>query len=212
MKIIYFMAHGQKKKGYSGVCILTKHKPLRQISLTQLPLNLKDCLLEKEGRIIILEYDKFFIMSVYFINSQAKLKRLPDRLKADEDLSKILVHLKTIKPTIFAGDCNISQTILDIAEPKKHLKDPGYSIEERESFGRVLATGYVDSYRELHKDKKEYSFWCSRAKCRERNIGYRCDLICVSAEAKNLIEVSEVKIEMKGSDHCPVSAVFNLNI
>ena len=187
-----------KRKGYSGTVVYTKIKPISV--LCKLKYNKLD-----EGRIIILEYEKFYLINTYFPNSGNKLERLKYRLRWDKHYRRLIRRLK--KPIIMCGDFNISQTTQDIKYPKKHLRHPGYSIEERISFEKILDCGLIDIYRNLYPNDESYTFYSFLAQNFQRNIGYRCDLFCISESLKD--DVVECGIHKdarsaKCSDHCPI--------
>lgn len=187
------------KKGYAGTAIYSK------IEAERVEYN---SINNDEGRITTAYFDNFVVISTYFPNSGNKLERLNYRLKWDNMFLKFISKID--KPIISCGDFNISQTELDIAQPKKHLHHPGYTIEERNSFQDILDYSILtDIYRYMNKQSKIYTFWSYLADNFNRNIGYRCDLFCVSFHM--IPYVTDVKIynNVRKSDHCPVVLILD---
>jgi exodeoxyribonuclease-3 len=208
------------KKGYSGTAIFTRIKPISIIikfpfpklaKITPILKKLPKSSIE-EGRFICLEYEKFYLINTYFPNSGMELKRLQERLNWDIIFTK---YIKTLeKPLIICGDFNVSQTILDIAEPKKHYnKHPGYTQKEIDSFKILLSNKLTDVYRYLHKDNKDYTFYTFLGKSLEKNTGYRCDLFLVSDSMKEKIKeckIDKISREKKYSDHCAIELCIDI--
>lgn len=177
------------KRGYAGTVIFSKIPAVSIINPN----------IDTEGRITAIELDKLYIVNIYAPNSQRDLTRLSYRLEWDEKLRAWLATLN--KPVIVCGDFNVSPTELDIAEPKKHLRHPGYTIEERTSFDKLIALGYSDAFRALYPNKTMYSFWSYLGNNYKRNIGYRCDLFII--KGFNIAAV-DILTALRCSDHCPV--------
>lgn len=188
-----------EKKGYSGTAIFTKKKPLN-VSF-DLGIEAHD----KEGRVISAEYEKFYVVNVYTPNAQRGLARLDYRLKWDEDFRRHILKLERQKPVIVCGDLNVAHEEIDLAHPQSNRKNPGFSDEERESFGRLLDAGYLDSFRKFTKAGGHYTWWSYMFNARAKNIGWRIDYWLASHAIDNKIVKSSILPHVTGSDHCPVS-------
>lgn len=187
-----------QKKGYSGTAIFTKHKPLS----VNYGINNE---LDIEGRTVILEYENFYVVTVYTPNSQDELKRLETRLKWDEDFRKYVSTLDEKKPVLMCGDFNVAHKEIDLKNPKSNIHNAGFSIEERNSFSKLLAEGFTDTFRFLQpKIEFRYSWWSYRFKAREKNTGWRIDYWLVSNRINSNILKSEIDDMILGSDHAPV--------
>ncbi len=184
------------KKGYSGTLIYFKEKPL------SVRYGLFDELYNDEGRIITLEYNDFYLVTSYSPNSQDELKRLDYRMEFEDNLNKYLNSLD--KPVIFCGDLNVAHKEIDIKNPKTNLRNAGFTIEEREKFGKLLDSGFVDTFRYLNPDKVLYSWWSYRFQARKKNIGWRIDYFLVSDCIKDKIKNADIYTEVLGSDHAPI--------
>jgi len=182
-----------EKKGYSGTAIFAKEKPINVIYGD-----------DNEGRVIVLEYEKFYLVNVYTPNSKAELLRLEYRMQWDKEFSDLLKSLDEKKIVLFCGDLNVAHEEIDIKNPKANARNAGFTIEERNGFSSLLKKGFIDSFRYLHPDKVTYSWWSYRFKARERNAGWRLDYWGVSERAKDKIIESSIETEVTGSDHCPV--------
>lgn len=184
------------KKGYSGTLIYTKNKPIN------VNYGLIDGKYNDEGRVITLEIENFYFITIYSPNSQNLLKRLDYRLEFEKDLK---AYLKTLnKEVIICGDLNVAHEEIDIKNPKSNVKNAGFTIEERTAFSRLLEDGYIDTFRYLHQDLVKYSWWSYKLQAREKGIGWRIDYFLVSDKLKDLIEVADIKDEILGSDHAPI--------
>lgn len=184
------------KKGYSGTLIYTKNKPIN------VNYGLIDGKYNDEGRVITLEFENFYFITIYSPNSQNLLKRLGYRLEFEKDLK---AYLKTLnKEVIICGDLNVAHEEIDIKNPKSNVKNAGFTIEERTAFSRLLEDGYIDTFRYLHQDLVKYSWWSYKLQAREKGIGWRIDYFLVSDKLKDLIEVADIKDEILGSDHAPI--------
>ena len=184
------------KKGYSGTLIYFKKKPL------SVRYGLFDELYNDEGRIITLEYNDFYLVTSYSPNSQDGLKRLDYRMEFEDNLNKYLNSLD--KPVIFCGDLNVAHKEIDIKNPKTNLRNAVFTIEEREKFGKLLDSGFVDTFRYLNPDKVLYSWWSYRFQARKKNIGWRIDYFLVSDCIKDKIKNADIYTEVLGSDHAPI--------
>ena len=187
------------KKGYSGTMIFTKQKP---INVTY-DLGIEE--FDKEGRIITLEYDKFFIVNCYTPNSKRELERLDYRMKWEDEVRGYLKKLDEIKPVIYCGDLNVAHEEIDIKNPKTNHFSAGFTDQEREKMTELLNSGFIDTYRYLYPDKVMYSWWSYMRQTREKNIGWRIDYIIVSDALKNNLKEADILTQVLGSDHCPIS-------
>ena len=187
-----------EKKGYSGTAIYTKHKPLN----VSYGMGVEEH--DHEGRIITLEYDRFYLVTCYTPNSQTELKRLDYRMTWEDDFRKFLKSLDAKKPVVICGDLNVAHEEIDIKNPKTNRRNAGFTDEEREKMTILLNDGFTDSFRYLHPDEVTYSWWSYRFKAREKNAGWRIDYFLVSNRIKEQITEAKIHTEIMGSDHCPV--------
>ena len=192
------------KKGYSGTAIFTKHKPLS----IKYGIGIDEH--DHEGRVIALEYDKFYIVTVYTPNSQDGLRRLEYRMKWEEDFQAFLHKLDENKPVIVCGDMNVAHQEIDIKNPKTNRKNAGFTDEERDKMTTLLTNGFIDSFRTLYPEQVTYSWWSYRFHARENNTGWRIDYFLTSERIKENIEDAKIHTEIFGSDHCPVELDINL--
>lgn len=192
-----------EKKGYSGTAIFTKKAPLA----VQNGIGIAEH--DKEGRVITLDMGEYYFVTTYTPNSQEKLKRLDYRLAWEEAWKVYLNSLKAHKPVVICGDLNVAHTEIDLKNPKTNRKNPGFSDEEREAFTRLLADGYIDTWRYQHPDTIEvYSWWSYRFKAREKNTGWRIDYFLTSEDLQDKIATTTIHTDIFGSDHCPVELVL----
>lgn len=188
-----------EKKGYSGTAIFTKEKPLS----VHYGIGIEEH--DKEGRVITLEFEKFYMITVYTPNSQEKLARLDYRMKWEEDFKNYLLELDKKKPIIVCGDLNVAHKEIDLKNPKTNRKNAGFSDEEREKMTKLLESGFVDSFRYFYPDKTDiYSWWSYRFSARAKNAGWRIDYFLVSDRIKENMKGAEIHTDILGSDHCPV--------
>lgn len=188
-----------EKKGYSGTAIFTKTEPLS----VKYGLGIEEH--DKEGRVITLEFENFYMVTVYTPNSQEKLARLDYRMKWEDEFKKFLLELDKKKPVIVCGDLNVAHKEIDLKNPKTNRKNAGFSDEEREKMTTLLASGFVDSFRYFYPDKSGiYSWWSYRFNSRANNAGWRIDYFLVSERIKDKMKDAEIHTEILGSDHCPV--------
>ena len=199
----YYM-NSAEKKGYSGTLIYTKHKPL---SVTY---GIDGELYNDEGRIITLEYDNFYLVNVYVPNSQEELKRLDYRMEFEDNFRRYLNSLKEKKSVILCGDLNVAHERIDIKNPDTNQRNAGFTIEERNKFTDLLATGFIDSFRFKYPDTVTYSWWSYRFSARAKNAGWRIDYFVLSEDLKNKEFDSKILTNVMGSDHCPVELDINL--
>ncbi len=188
------------KKGYSGTAIFAK-KPALSVHL-----GIGEDEHDQEGRVITLEYEDFYLITVYTPNSQDGLKRLPYRCTWEEAFLTYLKKLEKTKPVIVCGDLNVAHTPIDLANPASNRKSAGFSDEERAKFTDLLAAGFIDTFRHFEPDKTEaYTWWSYRTNARARNAGWRIDYFVVSEALKDRLVEAKIHDDIYGSDHCPVS-------
>lgn len=188
-----------EKKGYSGTAVFTKKTPLS----VRYGIGMEEH--DREGRVITLEYEKFFFVTVYTPNSQSELARLDYRMKWEDDFLAYLKSLEKMKPVIYAGDLNVAHQEIDLKNPKTNRKNAGFTDEERAKFSNVLASGMIDTYRYFYPEQTGiYSWWSYRFKAREKNAGWRIDYFVVSEALKDLLQDAKIHTDIMGSDHCPV--------
>ena len=189
-----------QKKGYSGTAIFTRHKPLNVIY----GLGIEEH--DNEGRLITLEYDNYYIATVYTPNAKQELLRLDYRQKWEDDFREFFKKLDDKKPVIIWGDMNVAHKEIDLKNPKSNHQNPGFSDEEREKFTLLLDSGFIDSFRYFYPDKEnEYSWWSYRGSARKNNTGWRIDYFLVSDRLKEKLKSASIHQNILGSDHCPVS-------
>ena len=188
-----------EKKGYSGTACFTRQQPLTVTYGIGIPE------LDTEGRLITLEYDRFYLVTCYTPNSQQELKRLDHRLSWDKAFREYLVALDAKKPVIACGDLNVAATAIDLKNPKTNEGNAGYSLPERESFAALLSAGFTDSFRCLYPEKVLYSWWSYRFQARAKNAGWRIDYFLVSDRIREKITQADILTDIQGSDHCPVT-------
>ncbi|GAA3661736.1 exodeoxyribonuclease III [Asaccharospora irregularis] len=188
-----------EKKGYSGTAIFTKEKPLNIIYGIDIEEH------DKEGRVITLEFDKFYFVTVYTPNSQSELKRLEYRMKWEDDFRDYLLKLDNKKPVIVCGDLNVAHKEIDLKNPKTNRKNAGFSDEEREKFTELLNSGFIDTYRYFYPDAEGvYSWWSYRFNARKNNAGWRIDYFVASKKLEDNLLDAKIHTDILGSDHCPV--------
>ena len=186
------------KKGYSGTAIYTKHKPLNVTYGIDIDEH------DHEGRVITLEMDDFYLITVYTPNSQDGLRRLDYRMKWEEDFQAYLHRLDAIKPVIVCGDMNVAHQEIDLKNPKTNHKNAGFTDEEREKMTQLLSNGFIDTFRTLYPEQVTYSWWSYRFRAREKNTGWRIDYFLISERLKDRLEDAKIHTEIIGSDHCPI--------
>ncbi|VTY06352.1 Exodeoxyribonuclease [Prevotella melaninogenica] len=190
------------KKGYSGTAIFTKHKPL---SVTYgIDIDEHD----HEGRVITLEMEDFYLVTVYTPNSQDGLRRLEYRMKWEDDFQAYLHKLDEKKPVIVCGDMNVAHQEIDLKNPKTNHKNAGFTDEEREKMTQLLSNGFIDTFRTLYPEQVTYSWWSYRFRAREKNTGWRIDYFLISERLKDRLEDAKIHTEIMGSDHCPVEIIL----
>lgn len=186
------------KKGYSGTAIYTKHKPLNVTYGIDIDEH------DHEGRVITLEMEDFYLVTVYTPNSQDGLRRLDYRMKWEEDFQAYLHRLDAIKPVIVCGDMNVAHQEIDLKNPKTNHKNAGFTDEEREKMTQLLSNGFIDTFRSLYPEQVTYSWWSYRFRAREKNTGWRIDYFLISERLKDRLKDAKIHTEIMGSDHCPI--------
>lgn len=186
------------KKGYSGTAIFTRHEP---VAVTYgMGIDEHD----HEGRVITLEMEDFYLVTVYTPNSQDGLRRLDYRMTWDDDFRAYIQRLDEKKPVIVCGDMNVAHEEIDIKNPKTNRRNAGFTDEEREQFTRLLDCGFIDTFRHLYPEQVTYSWWSYRFRAREKNAGWRIDYFVASSRLADRITDAKIHTEIFGSDHCPV--------
>lgn len=187
------------KKGYSGTAVFSKIKPIK----VEYGIGIEKH--DQEGRVITLEFEKFYLVNCYTPNSQRELTRLDYRMKWEDDFKTYLKKLDMQKPVILCGDLNVAHNEIDLKNPATNKHNAGFTNEERTKMTELLNSGFIDTFRYLYPDKKEiYSWWSYMFHAREKNAGWRIDYFIVSDKIKNQIEDSKILTQILGSDHCPV--------
>lgn len=194
-----------ERKGYSGTAIYTKNKP---INVTY-GVGIEEY--DTEGRVITLEYETYFVITVYTPNSGSELKRLSYRMEWDDVFREYVNNLKQKKSVIICGDLNVAHTEIDLKNPKNNTKNAGFTVEERNKFTSLLESGFIDTFRYLYPTLEgAYSWWSYRFNARKNNAGWRIDYFLVSEDLKERITTAKILTEILGSDHCPVELNINL--
>lgn len=186
------------KKGYSGTAIYTKHTPLN----VTYGLGIDEH--DHEGRVITMEMDDFFLITVYVPNSQDELRRLDYRMQWEDVFRAYVKQLDAIKPVIICGDLNVAHEEIDLKNPKTNRRNAGFTDEEREKMTILLDNGFVDTFRHLYPEQVTYSWWSYRFRAREKNAGWRIDYFLISERLKERLVDAKIHTEILGSDHCPV--------
>lgn len=188
-----------QKKGYSGTAIFTKQEPLSVVNGIGIEEH------DKEGRVITLEFEDFYMVTVYTPNSQNELARLDYRMEWEDAFLVYLKKLEEKHPVIVCGDMNVAHKEIDLKNPKTNRKNAGFTDEEREKFSALLDNGFVDTFRHFYPDKEGiYSWWSYRFQARAKNAGWRIDYFLVSECLKEKLQDAKILTEVQGSDHCPV--------
>lgn len=192
-----------EKKGYSGTAIFTRLEPISAGYGIGIPEH------DTEGRVITLEYEGFYLVCVYVPNAQDGLRRLDYRMAWEDAFRGYLNGLRSGgKGVIVCGDLNVAHKEIDLRNPASNRNNPGFTDEERGKFSDLLASGFTDSFRFLHPDAVEYSWWSYRFSARQKNIGWRIDYFLVSEELKGRIAGASIHQDILGSDHCPVELLL----
>ena len=200
-----------EKKGYSGTAIYTRHTPeavfygMGTVTADGSITYDHESEHNHEGRVITLEYEKYYVITAYVPNSQDGLRRLDYRMRWEDDFRTYLMALDKKKPVIFCGDLNVAHEEIDIKNPKTNRRNAGFTDEEREKFTELLNSGFADTFRTLHPEEVTYSWWSYRFKAREKNAGWRIDYFVVSERLMPAVKNASIHTDIFGSDHCPVS-------
>ena len=193
-----------EKKGYSGTAIYTKHQPLS----VAYGIGVEEH--DHEGRVITLEMEQFYLVTVYVPNSQDGLKRLDYRMTWEDDFFAYLKKLEEKKPVVVCGDLNVAHQEIDLKNPKSNRKNAGFTDEERAKFSHWLEAGFTDTFRYFYPDQKDiYSWWSFRFKAREKNAGWRIDYFVTSTSLNDKLVDAKIHTEVLGSDHCPVELLLD---
>ena len=190
------------KKGYSGTAIFTRRKPLNVTYGIGIDEH------DHEGRVITMEMDDFYLVTVYTPNSQDELRRLDYRIRWEDDFQAYLQKLDQVKPVVVCGDMNVAHEEIDLKNPKTNRRNAGFTDEEREKFTQLLGKGFVDTFRWKYPEQITYSWWSYRFQARQKNAGWRIDYFVTSERLKPRIDDAIIHTEIFGSDHCPVELVL----
>ncbi len=194
-----------EKKGYSGTAIFTKKEPLNAFYGIGIEEH------DNEGRVITLEFDNFYMITVYTPNSKNELARLDYRMVWEDAFKEYLIELDKKKPVIVCGDLNVAHKEIDLKNPKTNTRNAGFTIEERDKFTDLLKAGFTDTFRYFYPDVTGiYSWWSYRFKAREKNAGWRIDYFLTSSSLNDKLEDAKIHTEVFGSDHCPVELKINI--
>jgi len=187
-----------EKPGYAGTAAFSAPRPL------EVRYGMGRMEHDREGRLLTLEFERFFLVNIYVPNAQRGLLRLDYRLRWDRDLRLYLKGLDRRKPVVFCGDLNVAHQEIDLAHPESNHENAGFTDQEREGFGRILKAGFLDSFRELHAEGGYYTWWSMPTRARERNVGWRIDYFCLSRRLAPALKEAFILPAVEGSDHCPV--------
>lgn len=194
-----------EKKGYSGTAIYARRKPLS----VSYGLGIDEH--DKEGRVVTLEYDNFYLVTVYTPNSQDELRRLDYRMTWEDAFRNYLCRLDAQKPVVVCGDMNVAHKEIDLKNPKSNRRNAGFTDEEREKFGTLLDAGFTDTFRHFYPDREGiYSWWSYRFQARAKNAGWRIDYFLTSKRLDDKLVSADIHTEIFGSDHCPVEVIIDL--
>lgn len=194
-----------EKKGYSGTAVFSKEKPLS----VKYGIGIDEH--DHEGRVITLEFDNFYMVTVYTPNSQRELTRLEYRMKWEDVFRNFLNDLRKTKPVVVTGDMNVAHKEIDLKNPKTNRKNAGFTDEERQKMTELLDSGFIDTFRYFYPDAEQrYSWWSYMFKSREKNAGWRIDYFLASKELEDRLISAEIHDKVLGSDHCPIELVIDL--
>ncbi len=194
-----------EKKGYSGTAVFSKEKPLS----VKYGIGIDEH--DHEGRVITLEFENFYMVTVYTPNSQRELTRLEYRMKWEDDFRNFLNDLRKTKPVVVTGDMNVAHKEIDLKNPKTNRKNAGFTDEERQKMTELLDSGFIDTFRYFYPDAEQrYSWWSYMFKSREKNAGWRIDYFLASKELEDRLISAEIYDKVLGSDHCPIELVIDL--
>ena len=194
-----------EKKGYSGTAIFTKKEPI------SVSYGIGKEEHDKEGRVITLEFEEYYMVNIYTPNSKRELERLDYRCIWEDEIRSYLLKLNKTKPVIMCGDLNVAHKEIDLKNPKTNHHNAGFTDEERNKMTQLLDAGFTDSFRHIYPDKEEqYTWWSYMGHAREKNIGWRIDYFIVSNDAKTKIQDAYIFPDIYGSDHCPIGLKINI--
>jgi len=193
-----------QKKGYSGTAVFSKKEPLSVVKGIGIEEH------DKEGRVITLEFEDFYFVTVYTPNSQRELTRLAYRMEWEDAFRQYLIGLKLKKPVIVCGDMNVAHKEIDLKNPRTNRGNAGFTDEEREKFTELINSDFIDTFRYLYPDKTEqYTWWSYMGRAREKNVGWRIDYFCTTGDLKGRIKEVKIHSDILGSDHCPIELVIS---
>ncbi len=187
------------KKGYSGTLIYTKIKPINVI------FGIDGHGYNYEGRVITLEFEKFYFVTCYVPNSKRELLRLDERMDFEDQMRDYLISLDHKKPVVYTGDLNVAHQEIDLKNPKSNTRNPGFTDEERNKFSKLLESGFLDSFRTLYPERIKYTWWSYMFQSRAKNVGWRIDYFVLSRRLLSDLNDSYIHDDIIGSDHCPIS-------
>ena len=190
------------KKGYSSTAIFSKKKPLNIIN----DMGIEEH--DQEGRVIALEFEEYYLVTVYTPNSKRELLRLDYRKIWDKDFLTYMKKLEKVKPVIFCGDLNVAHTEIDLKNPKTNHSNPGFTDEERGGFTNIVNNGFLDTFREFNKEGGHYTWWSYMFQARTKDIGWRIDYFCISQSLRSKLKDSYILKDVMGSDHAPIVMEF----
>lgn len=193
------------KKGYSGIAIFTKMEPIS----VSYGIGIEEH--DQEGRVITLEFEKFYLVNIYVPNSKRELERLDYRMIWEDEIRKYLCNLNKKKPVIMCGDLNVAHEEIDLKNPKTNRKNAGFTDEERNKMTELLNANFIDSYRYIYPEKIAYSWWSYMGNARQKDIGWRIDYFIVSSDIKEKMKDAYIFKDIYGSDHCPVGLDIEIN-
>lgn len=208
--------HSADRAGYSGTAIFTKIEPIQAIYGLPDNITKKYQLTDdygdttKEGRVLTLEFDNYFVNTVYTPNAKDDLSRIPMRLEWDPAYLAFIKSLESEKPVIFCGDFNVAHTEDDLARPKENRGKKGFTDEERSGIDAMLEANFIDTFREFHQGNGYYTWWSHWGQARDRNVGWRIDYVMISEALKPLLKKANIHPDVLGSDHCPVSIELSM--
>ena len=192
-----------EKKGYSGTAVFSKIEPIS----CKYGMGIEEH--DSEGRVITLEFNDFYFITVYTPNSQQELARLTYRMEWEDAFRGYVKALDKVKPVILCGDLNVAHKEIDLKNPSSNRKNAGFTDEERNKFTELLSEGFIDTYRYFYPEKEgAYSWWSYRFNARANNAGWRIDYFCVSERLKDRLASADIHSEVHGSDHCPVEIII----
>ncbi|MCM3713911.1 exodeoxyribonuclease III [Halalkalibacter oceani] len=197
--------HSAQRKGYSGTAVFTKKEPLA------VHYGFEGEIAADEGRVLTLEFDRFYLVNVYTVNAKRDLSRLRERLEWEDALFSYVTRLDQAKPVILTGDMNVAHTEIDLKNARANRNNSGFTIEEREKLSRLLDAGFIDTYRYFYPEKEgAYTWWSYMSKVRERNIGWRIDYFLASERLRSALVEAGIDSDVLGSDHCPIRLTVDL--